>query len=258
MNSLKKIFTVIAIILTIPITAHAFETSSNFTLTSDYKFRGISQTATSPAIQGGFDIAFENGIYMGIWGSNVDFELTGNADPSMELDYFAGYSSSVSENLSYDIGAVYYDYPTTSPTNFSSGSYNKDRDLDYSEIYGSLGYKDLTLGYAYSSDYWQETGEFYYIYADYSLGLPAEFFLDFHFGLNNFDNASDDNNLSDSMEAFLSDGEDRYTDYSVTVSKSFYGFDLTLSFIDTDLDKKECWGSDWCESSAVFLVSKSM
>jgi uncharacterized protein (TIGR02001 family) len=33
------------------------EISGNVALTSDYKFRGISQTDESPAIQGGFDIS---------------------------------------------------------------------------------------------------------------------------------------------------------------------------------------------------------
>jgi len=258
MNIFKKTLTVTVFALTVPVTAQAFETSGNMTLTTDYKFRGISQSDTGPAVQGGFDVSFENGIYIGTWGSTVDFKLTGDANPSMELDYYAGYGGSISEDISYDVGAVYYDYPTASPTNFSSGAYDKDRDLDYSEIYGSLGYKDFTLGYAYSSDYWQETGKFNYIYADYSYALPADFALDFHAGLNDFDNASDDGNLNDSMEAFLSDGEDSYTDYSITISKSFYGLDVALSFIDTDLDRKECWGSDWCESSAVFSISKSM
>src|SRR5262245_8792596 len=59
--------------------------SANVALTSEYVFRGISQTDDSPAIQGGFDWSLEKlgslplGLYAGIWGSNVNFHST-NAD----------------------------------------------------------------------------------------------------------------------------------------------------------------------------------
>ena len=33
-------------------------------LVSDYRFRGISQSNTNPAVQGGFDVAFDNGFYL--------------------------------------------------------------------------------------------------------------------------------------------------------------------------------------------------
>ncbi len=262
MHTFKKLLSVALLATAIPITTQAYETSGNVTLATDYKFRGISQNATSPAIQGGFDIAFDNGFYAGIWGSNVDFELTGSANPSMELDYYGGFAGNFTEDLSFDVGVLYYDYPTSSETNFTDGiTYDKDRDLDYAEIYGSLGYKDFTVGFAYSDDYWQETGEFAYYYIDYSFGLftlPSDIALDFHVGFNDFENSSDDSNPKDANEAFLSDGEDSYTDFSVTFSKSIAGLDFALSFVDTDLDEDECWGTDWCDSSAIFSISKSM
>ena len=59
------------------------------------------------------------------------------------------------------------------------------------------------------------------------------------------------------MKALLLDGGNSSTDYSVTVSRSFYGFDLTLSFIDTDLDKKKCYVSYWCDSSAALQSVKA-
>lgn len=52
--------------------ASAVETSANVTLTSDYPFRGVSQTTRDPAIQGGFDVGFSNGLYVGTWASNVN------------------------------------------------------------------------------------------------------------------------------------------------------------------------------------------
>ena len=51
--------------------------SWNLGVTSDYVFRGITQTDFDPALQGGLDYAFgDSGWYVGAWASNVDF-----ADP---------------------------------------------------------------------------------------------------------------------------------------------------------------------------------
>lgn len=54
MNIFKKTLIVTALALTVSVTAQAFEASGNVTLTTDYKFRGISQSDTGPAMQGGF------------------------------------------------------------------------------------------------------------------------------------------------------------------------------------------------------------
>ncbi len=257
MNTFKKSLIATSIALTLPVVANvaqAFETSANVTLTTDYKFRGISQTDTSPAVQGGFDVAFDNGLYAGTWGSVVDFQDPDGSDADMELDYYFGFGGEINESLSYDIGYIYYDYPTSNESNFGFGN----RDLDYQEIYASMSFNDLTVGFAYSDDYWLETGEFYYVYADYGFELPAGFSLGLHYGYNDFEFASDDSDPEDASEAFLGDGEDSYSDYSISLSKSYLGLDFALSWVDTDLNDDECWGTDWCDSSVVFSVSKSM
>ncbi len=46
------------------------EISGNVALTTDYRFRGISQSDEEAAVQGGFDVAFEPGFYVGTWGSS--------------------------------------------------------------------------------------------------------------------------------------------------------------------------------------------
>ena len=39
--------------------------TANVTLASQYRYRGISQSNSLPAIQGGFDYAHESGFYIG-------------------------------------------------------------------------------------------------------------------------------------------------------------------------------------------------
>ena len=62
MKLFKKTLTLTALALAVPMAAQAYETSANVTLATDYKFRGISQNDTGPALQGGFDLAFDNGF----------------------------------------------------------------------------------------------------------------------------------------------------------------------------------------------------
>ena len=238
-----------ALLVASPIVAVAAEVSGNVSLTSDYRFRGISQTDTQLAVQGGFDVAFENGIYVGTWGSNVDFAN------SLELDYYVGYAGDISENISFDVGYLYYDYPGTDKT---GRAFNSDAEDDYEEIYASISCKDFTLGFAYSDDYYLETGEFYYVYGDYSFSLPNDISLGLHYGYNDFEFSSDDSNPKDAEQAFLGDGEDSYSDYSVTLSKELAGVDVSLSWVDTDLSESECFGTNWCDSTVVFAISKSL
>ena len=68
--------------------------TANVMLASDYVFRGISQTNERGAIQGGFDAALSNGIYAGVWASNVNFG-TGADGTSTEVDYYGGYSGTL-------------------------------------------------------------------------------------------------------------------------------------------------------------------
>ena len=133
--SFKKV--VLAALFTIPASqAFGAEVSGNVALTSDYKFRGISQSDSAPSIQGGFDVAFDNGVYIGTWGAAVDFDCAidtcGGLNGGIELDYFAGFAADINESVSYDIGYIYYDYP-------------QDEGLlgDYGEIYGSLSFGDF-------------------------------------------------------------------------------------------------------------------
>ena len=93
-----------AALATVPLPSVA-EISGNVALTTDYRFRGISQTTSDPAVQGGFDWSHDSGFYLGTWGSNVEFA------GSLELDYYGGFANNINDNIAYDVGFIYYDYP---------------------------------------------------------------------------------------------------------------------------------------------------
>ena len=91
---------VVALAMTVTtVTATAAEFAGNVAFASDYRFRGISQGDRSPAIQGGFDIAAENGVYFGAWASNVTF-----SGASIEMDYYVGWGGEINENTAVDVG----------------------------------------------------------------------------------------------------------------------------------------------------------
>ena len=88
-------------------TASQAQISSNVSLTTDYVFRGVSQTLEEPAIQGGFDYSNSSGFYAGFWGSNVDF----GTDAQVELDGYLGFTREQQNGFSWDVGLIHYDYP---------------------------------------------------------------------------------------------------------------------------------------------------
>jgi uncharacterized protein (TIGR02001 family) len=99
--------------------------SANIGLTSNYLWRGVSQSDGHPAIQGGLDYAADNGLYVGTWASNEKFGTKGT-----ELDIYGGYKKELKGGLSYDLGAVKYNYPNHNSTEFS-------------EAYAKLGFKGI-------------------------------------------------------------------------------------------------------------------
>ena len=62
----------------------ALEMSANIAITSNYVWRGMTQTSNSPALQGGIDLGYK-GIYVGTWGSNVRW-IDDNSS-SLEADF---------------------------------------------------------------------------------------------------------------------------------------------------------------------------
>ncbi len=219
----------------------AFEISANVALVSDYRFRGISQTGKDAAIQGGFDATFEPGFYIGTWASSVDFGDIDDGSGSygtMEIDYYAGWAGPIGDtDFGIDAGYMYYSYPGDTV----------DPDGDYQEFHITGSWKDVSIGATYSDDYYASTGEFWYFAGDYSLSFAEDFSLGLHVGYNDFDEIG-----------FLSDGADNYTDWSVTLGYSVFGVDLAVAYVDTNLNEKEYFDTDYAESTAVFSISKSL
>lgn len=215
-----------------------FTISGNVALTTDYRFRGISQSDEDIAVQGGFDAEFGPGFYVGIWGSSVDFDSNDGYDGSLELDYYGGWSSSIGDtDFGVDVGYIYYDYPG------DSGD-----EGDYQEFYVGGSWKDLSIQVNYSDDYYAETDDFWYVSGDYSFSVMDTIDVALHVG----------GNFLEEDGGFLSSDEDYYTDYSVTLTYTWATVDFALAYVGTDLDDDDVFGTDWADDTAVFTISKSL
>jgi uncharacterized protein (TIGR02001 family) len=88
-----------------------FDVAFGATVTSDYIFRGITQTDHNAAVQGYVEPSF--GIfYAGIWASNVAF----GGESDVEIDYYAGIRPEF-DNLSLDFGYNYATYANDPASN---------------------------------------------------------------------------------------------------------------------------------------------
>lgn len=208
------------------------------TLATDYQFRGISQSAENPAAQISLDYFNDAGFYAGIFGSNVDFyapaDVADNGE-SIELDYYLGYANAIND-IDYDIGLIYYTYPSAVSN------------INYAEILMSASYQSFTLSYGYTNDLYATDEAGHYLSGAYEFALPSDYSLTVQAGYS-FGDAFDSN--IDESPTFL----DEYIDYSVTLGKSFSGFDVSLSYVDTDISGDFVVKKDQLANDGRFILS---
>jgi uncharacterized protein (TIGR02001 family) len=169
--------------------------SANMALTTNYVWRGMSQTSNAPAIQGGIDLDY-NGFYLGTWGSNVDFAS------SLELDIYAGYAGNI-EGFNYDIGAIQYMYPNdTDANNFAEAYLGLGYDFDGFGV-GAKYYMGISTNDADPDDAWEITAS-----ADIVEGF--------------------------SIDGLYGDYDTAGAYYLIGLNKSYGKFDFTLAYTAND------------------------
>lgn len=222
-----------------PAQAQSPELSANVGLTSDYIFRGVSQSDRHMAVQGGFDLTY-GAFYAGVWGSNVDFGVNnaGLSYADIETDLYAGLKFKLMPKLEADIGAIYYAYPDS----------NDDPGARQNYFEGKLGLSAaLTDKFSvsgtvfYSPDYYFQSGKTFTYEGGAELTLPADFKLSGTVGTVQFkDPALDD-----------------YNYWNIGVSKDF----LSKFTADVRYHGASCTvlleGKDLCDSRVVGTISAS-
>ena len=151
-----------------------WELTYNFSAVSQYVFRGFSQSAERPAVQGGADLTYK-WFYAGIWSSLIDFDKDANF-PTLdvahtEIDYYAGIKP-VFGKITFDLGVIYYTYPRA-----RDGGLFANKELDMIELkFGASTevWKDATVGATvfYSPEYTGQTGDVWTFEGTIAQGLP--------------------------------------------------------------------------------------
>ncbi len=119
----------------------------NVGITSDYIFRGVSQTHGNPAIMAGVDYLHSSGFYLGAWASSISWVKDWLGSGSVEVDVYGGFKNSFGGgDWNYDVGFIAYNYPgkgSEIPTFLANPNTQ--------EIYAAIGYKFVTAKYSYAT-----------------------------------------------------------------------------------------------------------
>lgn len=102
LNAFILVLFLSTVVLTPSKQVHA-QTSANFGITTNYLWRGISQSNNKFAASAGLDYAASSGFYVGTWASML-------YSGSYELDLYSGFSTEVNA-ISYDAGVISFQYP---------------------------------------------------------------------------------------------------------------------------------------------------
>ncbi len=204
-----------------------WELSGNVALTTDYVFRGITQNNEKITPQGGLTVSHDSGLYADLWSSAVDFNDSHEANVEVDLSLGYGFEK---DNWNGDIKYVRYFYPGA----------NSDLNYDYGELIAEAGYtfELFTLGalYAYSPEFFGETGDAHYVQAKFDTDFPYELTGHAYIG-------------KQFVENNASLGLPDTVDWNIGVGRSFDSLDFDVSYTDTNLTRNEC--DDGCDGRVI-------
>ena len=192
--------------------------SYNAGLVTEYRYRGISQTGKKPALQGGADVAFKNGAYLGTWLSTISWirDSGPGLKGPVEADIYGGYKGAINETFSYDVGGLQYWYINNNYKNIGSNA-------NTFELYGALTAGPATVKYSHSlTDLFgsinsKNSG---YLDASATFDLGNGFSVVPHIGRQVV------------KRAFA------YTDYSIALNKDIDGLVLSATLLGTNIKSK--------------------
>jgi uncharacterized protein (TIGR02001 family) len=192
-------------------------------LTTDYVFRGQSQSDEGPSVFAGLDIAYGM-FYAGFWAASVDdFVSFGN----IEIDVYTGIKKSYN-GVDFDFGVIYYAYPDDGyPVNVSY--------LELKAAASAKVWRDITLTGTvfWSPDYTLETGSTWTFEGKAAAPLPI-------WGLT-VSGAFGHVTSEDENGAFAFNfGDDSYNYWNVGLSKTFREkFTVDVRYWGTDADPSD-------------------
>lgn len=224
--------------------APAAELSFNAAVTSDYRYRGISQTRLEPALQGGADLVHgASGMYVGAWASSIKWTEDAGGDGSVELDIYAGKRGELSPGVGYDVGVLTYVYPSNGLKRVPGFT-----TANTTELYGQLSFGPASIKYSHAvTDLFGFVDSKNSGYLDLSANLEAadKLVVNLHAG----------------RQRVANNGAASYTDWKLGVTRDFGVFTGALAYIGTNASKtayaSPANGKFLGKSALVVTVSKT-
>jgi uncharacterized protein (TIGR02001 family) len=196
----------------------AITVNGSAAVVSDYRFRGISQTDKSFAVQGSVTATHESGLYASVWGSSIDDYIADGGD--QEIDLIAGYKKTFGATT-VDVGSTYYYYPGAEQITPGFNS-------DFVEFYGSVAQAVGPVTAKVAAMYAPKQSAL-----DYGFGKEDSFYMNGSLsgsvsgvGLNAA--------VGHSFKKSYLTGGIKYTDWSLGASYTTGPVTFGVSYVDTD------------------------
>jgi len=202
-----------------PASAQIEGLSGNAAVTTNYIFRGISQSGGNPAVQAGLDYAVgDTGLAFGTWASSIDFGSIDGADAApLEWDIYGSYTFAITDAFGVSAGAIAYLYP-----NAATGA-----NFNWYEFWAGLSYNfgvaAVNARVYYSPDYVNLSDSQFYYTGGVSVPVVDWLALNANIGFTDLDHA---------VFPVIED----YMDWNVSAAATFGNFTLTLGYADSDLE----------------------
>jgi uncharacterized protein (TIGR02001 family) len=200
-----------------PAPEHTF--AYNVSLSSQYLYRGLTQSNYRPALAAGVDYSHASGFYAGVWASSITWLRNfGISSGRVEIDTYLGFKNTVGD-FTYDVGYLRYNYPGSVTEGFTKP--------DTDEIYLAGTFKEYTLKYSHGVSNVFGTADSkntYYLDLTAAFPLPQSMTLTAHVGRQAFKGPSAD--------------AASYTDWKLELGKDFgSGITAAVGYSGTNADK---------------------
>jgi uncharacterized protein (TIGR02001 family) len=212
------------------------EVTYNAAVTTDYRYRGLSQTRLDPALQGGADFVNNpTGLYVGTWLSTIKWTKDLGGNGNVEWDIYGGKRGNITDAVTYDVGGLYYFYPDNS----------LHPNANTFELYGQLGFGPAYVKYSHSLTNLFGTADSKgsgYLDVGANVDVGNGFTLNLHAGRQNVRH----------------NGMYSYNDYKIGVTKDFGVATVALAYIKADTTAYlSPSAQNLGKSGAVLTVSKT-
>lgn len=224
--------------------------SGYVTVTSDYRFRGLSQNDTEPALQAALNWTGDNGWYLGSWASKINFNDgpsgfgVATHNTSVEWDIYGGKHFDL-DGTDLNVQVYYYAYPDhdglpgTAKYSYVEGIVGLSHTFDQLTVSGSV---------ALSPDYFGQTGTGVWI------GGGGSYVINDWLSVSANVGHQWANDLDNKGTGYP------YTHWDIGATATWSDFTFDVRYIQTDISKSTCEGfngpkNNWCGPTVVGTIT---